>query len=274
MPSRTRRCPTSTCAGAAAPGQHRRHGPAARRTRPPAQRPPGRPGLAGAARRPAQRREPDHAPARPVDRHARRPAAGRGPGHSIVRPSYPFDDLVRGRTEPNRTPIFSADRNPLANLGFRPLPPKWGFRWKYFFEGSSEPNLPRPSYRIDSAPPGRRRTARSGRGRCPGSSGSPPPRPPERRRTGRRRRPAPGSRLLRSLRRAPVVGGRAGVGVPDRLTVLVGAQEARRALLVPPPEGGRQRPPRRGSGTTSAPNGGCRLLRLIGRGAEAARRRP
>lgn len=72
-------------------------------------------------------------------------------GHSMVRPSYFFNDFVRSQTEPNRTPIFSLDTNPLANLnGFRPLPGKWGFQWKYFFETSAEANLPQPSYRIDS----------------------------------------------------------------------------------------------------------------------------
>jgi hypothetical protein len=73
-------------------------------------------------------------------------------GHSMVRPSYFFNDFVRGRTEPARTKIFSANHDPnnLENLnGGRPLPPKWGFQWKYFFEVSDEANLPQPSYRID-----------------------------------------------------------------------------------------------------------------------------
>jgi hypothetical protein len=71
-------------------------------------------------------------------------------GHSMVRPSYFFNDFVRGNTEPKRTPIFSDDPGPLANLnGFRPLPDAWAFDWKYFFEVSGEPNLPQPSYRID-----------------------------------------------------------------------------------------------------------------------------
>jgi hypothetical protein len=71
-------------------------------------------------------------------------------GHSMVRPSYFFNDFVRGFTEPNRTPIFSDDPDPLANLnGFRPLPDDWGFDWKYFFKVANEPNLPQPSYKID-----------------------------------------------------------------------------------------------------------------------------
>jgi hypothetical protein len=73
-------------------------------------------------------------------------------GHSMVRPSYFFNDFVRGLTEPARTKIFSANHDP-ANLenfnGGRPLPPKWGFQWKYFFAVSDEANLPQPSYRID-----------------------------------------------------------------------------------------------------------------------------
>jgi heme peroxidase len=71
-------------------------------------------------------------------------------GHSMVRPSYFFNDFVRRQTEPNRTPIFSDDPNPLANLnGFRPLPDDWAFDWKYFFDTVDEQNLPQPSYRID-----------------------------------------------------------------------------------------------------------------------------
>ena len=71
-------------------------------------------------------------------------------GHSMVRPSYFFNDFVRSQTEPNRTPIFSDDPDPLANLnGFRTLPDRWGFDWKYFFETGAEPNLPQPSYKID-----------------------------------------------------------------------------------------------------------------------------
>jgi len=71
-------------------------------------------------------------------------------GHSMVRPSYFFNDFVRGFTEPNRTPIFSDDPDPLANLnGFRALPDDWGFDWKYFFATDETPHLPQPSYRID-----------------------------------------------------------------------------------------------------------------------------
>jgi hypothetical protein len=73
-------------------------------------------------------------------------------GHSMVRPSYFFNDFVRERTQPNRTKIFSANLAPdnLENLnGSRPLPPDWGFQWKYFFELSDEAHLPQPSYRID-----------------------------------------------------------------------------------------------------------------------------
>lgn len=73
-------------------------------------------------------------------------------GHSMVRPSYFFNDFVRGATEPNRTKIFSANHDPenLENLnGGRPLPAQWGFQWKYFFRVSNEAHLPQPSYRID-----------------------------------------------------------------------------------------------------------------------------
>lgn len=73
-------------------------------------------------------------------------------GHSMVRPSYFFNDFVRGQTQPARTKIFSANLDPanLENLnGGRPLPGEWGFQWKYFFELEAEPGLPQPSYRID-----------------------------------------------------------------------------------------------------------------------------
>jgi Animal haem peroxidase len=73
-------------------------------------------------------------------------------GHPMVRPSYFFNDFVRGHTQPNRTPIFTGnhDLNNLENLnGGRPLPPDWGFQWKYFFALEEESGLPQPSYRID-----------------------------------------------------------------------------------------------------------------------------
>ncbi|NNM71662.1 peroxidase family protein [Enterovirga aerilata] len=89
-------------------------------------------------------------------------------GHSMVRPTYFFNDRVRGFTQdahgriqdpaqrlntPIRTPIFSLDfGDPLAHMnGFRPLPGEWGFEWKYFFDmGATEAGLPQPSYRIDA----------------------------------------------------------------------------------------------------------------------------
>jgi hypothetical protein len=84
-------------------------------------------------------------------------------GHSMIRPSYFFNDVVRTQTDPNRTPIFSANVDPLASLrGGRRLPGEWGFQWKYFFElgadagggasdaGDADDHLPQPSYRIDT----------------------------------------------------------------------------------------------------------------------------
>jgi len=81
-------------------------------------------------------------------------------GHSMVRPSYFFNDFVReqlakSRTKDGlfRTKVFTDDFNPktLLNLnGFRPLPPEWGFQWKYFYEVAGRgANLPQPSYKID-----------------------------------------------------------------------------------------------------------------------------
>lgn len=77
-------------------------------------------------------------------------------GHSMVRPDYFFNDFVRGATGGKRTAIFSTDPNPLSNLnGFRPLPPKWGFQWQFFFENidtsATEARVhPQLSYKIDS----------------------------------------------------------------------------------------------------------------------------
>lgn len=89
-------------------------------------------------------------------------------GHSMIRPSYFFNDFVRDhlaqahQQDPVnnrlRTPIFGPDgRDQFANLnGFRPLPPQWGFEWKFFFEGLGETThddkpLPQPSYKIDTS---------------------------------------------------------------------------------------------------------------------------
>jgi hypothetical protein len=92
-------------------------------------------------------------------------------GHSMVRPSYFFNDVVsRALRQANkadpinnrlRTPIFGADTDgALSNLnGFRPLPKKWGFEWKFFLPGlgnttdldGNELPLPQPSYKIDTS---------------------------------------------------------------------------------------------------------------------------
>ncbi|MBV9959126.1 MAG: hypothetical protein JO360_11930, partial [Acidobacteria bacterium] len=71
-------------------------------------------------------------------------------GHSMVRPSYFINDFVRQQNNHARIPLFSASDDPLANLtGFRPLPERWGFQWKYFFE--LEPDFqPQLSYKIDT----------------------------------------------------------------------------------------------------------------------------
>jgi hypothetical protein len=72
-------------------------------------------------------------------------------GHSMVRPSYFFNDFVKQATGGNRTPIFNADTNPLANMnGFRTLPPEWGFQWKFFFDLPGAGRKGQPSYRIDT----------------------------------------------------------------------------------------------------------------------------
>ncbi|MCW2569328.1 MAG: myeloperoxidase thyroid peroxidase cyclooxygenase catalytic subunit [Mycobacterium sp.] len=71
-------------------------------------------------------------------------------GHSMVRPSYFFNDFVKGATGNTRTALFSDDPNPLANLnGNRPLPGRWGFQWKFFFD--VDPATPaQRSYKIDT----------------------------------------------------------------------------------------------------------------------------
>lgn len=80
-------------------------------------------------------------------------------GHSMVRPSYFFNDFVKGAiaasrapTDPFRTPIFSIHGKETDNLnGFRPLPADWGFDWQFFYEMPGRgPNLPQPSYKIDA----------------------------------------------------------------------------------------------------------------------------
>jgi len=81
-------------------------------------------------------------------------------GHSMVRPSYAINDRiplpVPGVADAHRIPIFSHDADPLHNLnGFRTLPGKWGFQWKYFLPGIDDAagpvddHLPQPSYKID-----------------------------------------------------------------------------------------------------------------------------
>lgn len=71
-------------------------------------------------------------------------------GHSMVRPSYFFNDFVKEATGNQRTPIFSASTGELDNLnGFRRLPDKWGFQWKFFFEVDPG-HAPQPSYNIDA----------------------------------------------------------------------------------------------------------------------------
>jgi hypothetical protein len=79
-------------------------------------------------------------------------------GHSMVRPSYLFNDGIRGleSAEVHRIPVFSSDPDPRGNLnGFQPLPRDCGLQWKYFLPGVNDaagPNdahLPQPSYRID-----------------------------------------------------------------------------------------------------------------------------
>jgi hypothetical protein len=69
-------------------------------------------------------------------------------GHSMVRPIYRFNSKI------DRKPIFSGNFAPnnLDNLnGFRPLPPEWGFEWKFFFElGGNPAGQPmQKAYRID-----------------------------------------------------------------------------------------------------------------------------
>jgi hypothetical protein len=77
-------------------------------------------------------------------------------GHSMVRPDYMLNDFVRQATGGKRTPIFSLDPGPFSNLnGFRPLPSRWGFQWKFFYEhietGGTEARVhPHFSYKIDS----------------------------------------------------------------------------------------------------------------------------
>ena len=79
-------------------------------------------------------------------------------GHSMVRPDYHINDFVRENRSSNpsqpRVPIFSDEPGEFSNLnGFRRLPPKWGFQWKFFFEMPGEIEegaAPKMSYKIDA----------------------------------------------------------------------------------------------------------------------------
>ncbi len=73
-------------------------------------------------------------------------------GHSMIRDSYFFNDFVK-EAAGGRTLLFKADATPedeLSHLnGFRRLPEKWGFQWKFFFD--VEPGFaPQDSFRIDT----------------------------------------------------------------------------------------------------------------------------
>jgi hypothetical protein len=70
-------------------------------------------------------------------------------GHSMVRPGYFVNDHVKDTTGGRRVPIFGPDGVETADLrGFRRLPPRWGFQWKYFFELEAG-HRPQHAYRID-----------------------------------------------------------------------------------------------------------------------------
>jgi hypothetical protein len=72
-------------------------------------------------------------------------------GHTMIRPSYFINEKVEGFDQGKRLKIFSANTDPanLENLnGFRPLPPEWGFQWRFFYELDPEHPAQR-SYKLD-----------------------------------------------------------------------------------------------------------------------------
>lgn len=74
-------------------------------------------------------------------------------GHSMIRDSYFFNDFVK-EAAGGRTLLFKADAAPQDELthlnGFRRLPGKWGFQWKFFFQ--LEPEFtPQHSFKIDTS---------------------------------------------------------------------------------------------------------------------------
>ncbi len=80
-------------------------------------------------------------------------------GHSMIRGRYHLNDFLRDERH-SPFDVFSSDRDPLnrVNLnGGRPLPDRWGFQWKHFFDGldGSGEGTTQPSFRIDErlAPP-------------------------------------------------------------------------------------------------------------------------
>jgi hypothetical protein len=65
-------------------------------------------------------------------------------GHSMVR----FDYTIN--VEVSEIPVFSDSTDPFTNLnGFRPLPKRWGFQWKFFFEMAAN-HQPQLAHRIDT----------------------------------------------------------------------------------------------------------------------------
>jgi hypothetical protein len=85
-------------------------------------------------------------------------------GHSMARPSYHINQfLFENRPEPEdvpglvgvsaqRIPFFTQSDGPRDSMnGFAPIPEQWGVDWSFLLSLGKEPNLPQPSYKIDTS---------------------------------------------------------------------------------------------------------------------------
>jgi hypothetical protein len=85
-------------------------------------------------------------------------------GHSVIRPSYHINQfLLQQHQKPqqvpglppgvtaNRIPIFTHTTGLTDSLnGFNVIVPQWGVDWNFFLPIANTPNLPQPSYKMDT----------------------------------------------------------------------------------------------------------------------------
>jgi Animal haem peroxidase len=84
-------------------------------------------------------------------------------GHSVIRPSYHINQFLRQQHQQpqpvpglpgvtaSRIPIFTHTTGLTDSLnGFNTIVPQWGVDWNFFLPITQAPNLPQPSYRMDT----------------------------------------------------------------------------------------------------------------------------